>query len=295
MKADQRLLALVAAAAVVIGALAIPATGQAATETPAATEVGVTGTEIHVAVIADVDNPIAPNVLIGARDAMTGFARYINASCPIANKCLAGRKLVVDFYDSHINATDTRNAEIEACAGDVATVGTAATLLSNVDDMRNCKDQAGATTGLPDIPTIALSLAERCSDQTFPIVPPTVVCATAAQHPQTFTGNVARGYYFTKKYRHLHGVYVFSGDTQDRPRRPVRQRSRRPPRPRRRGQGHPLRPRLPVSAAAPQTAYTPAVQAMVADHSNYAQCAAQVPVHRAAAQGSGPAGRRPAR
>ena len=32
---------------------------------PAATEVGVTATEIHIAVMADVDNPLAPNIFVG--------------------------------------------------------------------------------------------------------------------------------------------------------------------------------------------------------------------------------------
>ena len=85
-------------------------------------------------------------------NAVTGFARYINASCAAKNKCLAGRKLVVNFYDSHLNGSETRDAEIEACSNDVAMVGTSAVFLTNIDDMRNCKDQAGATTGLPDIP-----------------------------------------------------------------------------------------------------------------------------------------------
>ena len=85
---------------------------------------------------------------------MQGFARYINASCATKNRCLAGRKLVVDFYDSHLNPNETRNAEIQACTNDFAMVGTSAVLLDNVDDMRNCKDRAGATTGIPDIPFV---------------------------------------------------------------------------------------------------------------------------------------------
>ena len=45
-------------ALVAIGATA--ATAQSRGEKPKATEIGVTATEIHIAVIADVDNPFAP-------------------------------------------------------------------------------------------------------------------------------------------------------------------------------------------------------------------------------------------
>lgn len=118
------LFALTAAIACAFGTSVLPAAGQATKQKPAATEIGVTPTEIHIAVIADVDNPIAPNLAIGPRDAVLGFARYINASCATKNQCLAGRKLVVDFYDSHANPSETRNAEIQACQNDLAMVGT---------------------------------------------------------------------------------------------------------------------------------------------------------------------------
>jgi hypothetical protein len=48
-------------------------------ETPKATEVGVTATEIHIAVIADVDNPFAPGLFKGAVDGVKGAAKYINS------------------------------------------------------------------------------------------------------------------------------------------------------------------------------------------------------------------------
>ncbi len=72
-------------------------------------------------------------------------------------------------------------------------VGTSAVFLTSVDDMRNCKDSTGAVTGLPDIPFVSTALVQQCSDQSFPIAPPQVDCATKDQHPQTFHANVARG------------------------------------------------------------------------------------------------------
>jgi hypothetical protein len=107
-------------------------------------------------VIADVDNAIAPNLFIGARDAVDGFAKYINSSCATKNKCLAGRKLVVDFYDSRLNPDAARAAEIEACANDVAMVATSAVFLTTVDDMRNCKDHAARRQGSPTSQSLLL-------------------------------------------------------------------------------------------------------------------------------------------
>jgi hypothetical protein len=243
------------------------------TDHPSASEIGVTPTEIHIAVLADVDNPIVPNVLIGARDAVQGFARYINSSCAAKDKCLAGRKLVVDFYDSALNPAQTRNGEIEACTEDFAMVGTSALFLSNLDDMRNCKDKAGATTGIPDIPFVAVG--QECSDESFPIVPPALQCATKGRHPETFTDNVARAYSFTKRYGALHGIYVFTSDSATgyadqyssgfgglRDAFGV-------------GKGIGSDADLKVSALAPQSAYTPIVEAMKRSGSNYGQCASQ--------------------
>jgi hypothetical protein len=267
-----RAVALAAAIAVVLAMLAITTASQASTVKPAATEVGVTGSEIHIAVLAEVDNPFTPNVGIGARDAVTGFANYINTSCATKNRCLAGRKLVVDFYDPHLDPTKTRTAEIQACGSDLAMVGTTAVFLTNIDDMRNCKDQAGATTGIPDIPVLAIQLAQQCSNQSFPITPPIVRCATKARHPQTFDANVARGYYFTKKYGNLHGIYVFPSGS-----RALRDDALASGLGGLRdfagvGKGVHSDGDFDVSAVDPQSAYTPVIEAMKANHSNYGQC-----------------------
>ena len=76
---------------------------------PTASEIGVTPTEVRIAVIADVDTPLAPGAYAGARDAVQGFAKYINKQGG-----LAGRKVVVDFYDSKLSGDETRNAIITA-------------------------------------------------------------------------------------------------------------------------------------------------------------------------------------
>jgi ABC-type branched-subunit amino acid transport system substrate-binding protein len=93
-----------------LAAVAIPPAAAQSGAAPKATEVGVTPTQIHIAVIADVDNSFAPGLFKASVDGVQGVAKYINATGG-----LAGRKLVVDFYDSHVNPTQTRQAEIQAC------------------------------------------------------------------------------------------------------------------------------------------------------------------------------------
>ena len=203
-----RSIALCAAIAIGIGTMTVAAGAQSSNEQPHATDVGITPTEIHVAVIADVDTPLAPDLFKTSVDAVKGWARYVNSKA--GGGGLAGRKVVVDFYDSKLNPTQTRNAEITACGTDTAMIGTSAVFLTSVEEMRSCKDATGAVTGIPDIPFLTAALAQQCSDQSFPIVPPQIICSTATQHPQTYQANVARGYYYqAAQGKDLHGIYTF--------------------------------------------------------------------------------------
>jgi len=208
--------ALVATLAVCGGLLAATAVtaGAQSSDTPKATDVGITAKEIHIAVVADVDNTIVPNLFKSDKDAVEGVAKYLNSKA--GGGGLAGRKVVVDFYDSKLNPNATTNAEIQACENDVAMVGTSSVFLTSVDNMRNCKDSTGAATGLPDIPFVTTALVQQCSDQSFPIAPPQVDCATKDQHPQTFRANVSRGRFYNQKFGEgkLHGVYVFGNDSK---------------------------------------------------------------------------------
>jgi len=132
----------------------VPAGAQSSS---AESDVGVTAKTIRVAVIADVDNSIAPGVLQGIVDGVEGWGKYVNA-----NGGIAGRKVQVDFIDSKLNPNDARNAIIKACGEDLALVGTGGLLLQTVDDEVNCKDSAGKATGVPDIAAIATNAAQAC-------------------------------------------------------------------------------------------------------------------------------------
>jgi ABC-type branched-subunit amino acid transport system substrate-binding protein len=203
-----RTVALVAALSLAMGVVAGTASAQSGGGKLQSTDVGITPDTIRIAVIADVDNPLSPGLFKGAPDAVKGFEKYINA-----NGGLAGRKVAVDFIDSHLNPDEARNAIIKACSQDFATVGTAALFLNNVDDATGCVDKTGAATGLPDIPVVTTEVAQQCSPVSFPINAPQLDCSTKDQHPQTFRANKATiQYYKSIGKKNLHGIAVYSND-----------------------------------------------------------------------------------
>jgi len=263
----KRVWGAVVCAVIVAGVAGLSSTAgaQSSNEKPKATDIGITDKEIHIAVVADVDNPIVPNLFVSDKDAVDGVAKYLNSKA--GGGGLAGRKVVVDFYDSKLNPNATTNAEIQACQNDVAMVGTSSVFLTSVDNMRNCKDSTGAATGLPDIPFVTTALVQQCSDQSFPIAPPQVDCATKDQHPQTFYANVSRGRFYNQKFGQgkLHGVYVFGNDSKSaRDSSFVSLGALR-------DIGIKSDQDFDLPGASPQSAYTPVIQSMKDHGSNYGQ------------------------
>lgn len=180
----------------------------AADEKPTASEIGVTATEIRIAVIADVDTPLAPGAYAGARDAVQGFAKYINGEGG-----LAGRKVVVDFIDSKLNGDETRNAIIKACQNDFAIVGTGALFMNNVDDLVSCPDQAGAKTGLPDVPVVTLWEVQQNSPVSFPITAPSKLFSDPSG--ESYQARVGRfRWYLENVSKDLHGVFLVGADLE---------------------------------------------------------------------------------
>jgi hypothetical protein len=232
----------------------------ASAEKPTATEVGVTATEIRIAIVADVDNPIVPGVFQGSVDGVRGAAKYLNSKA--GGGGVAGRKLVVDFTDAKLNANAARNATITACGQDLAMVGTSTTALSSVDDIVNCPDQAGAVTGLPDIPAIN-GAVEGCAPLAYPINPNAAICSTITESPQTYQTNQGAFTYLAKQHKDLHGAYVYSNDSKAAAAtgQVLIHAST--------GAGIPADSTLGLSALAPQSAFTPVIQSMKADASNY--------------------------
>jgi ABC-type branched-subunit amino acid transport system substrate-binding protein len=262
----SRLVALVVAAALAVATSAVAAAAvpsQSSDKPTKASDIGVTPTEIKIAVVADVDTPLSPGLFQGVVDGFNGFAKYINAQGG-----LAGRKVVVDFHDSKLSGSESRNAMITSCQNDFVVVS-AALFLANVDDVENCTDSTGAVTGLPDLATLYTSLAQQCSKTTYAVNPPAIVCSTKDQHPQTYQANVGRANYYKKKFgKDLHGIFIDSADLKSaRDAQFV-------------GQGGiyddqvgiKLDGEYPLGGSVPQSAYTPVVQAIKQKGSNLAQC-----------------------
>jgi ABC-type branched-subunit amino acid transport system substrate-binding protein len=224
-----------------------------------ASEVGVTPTTIRIAVVADVDNPFAPGLFQSAVDSVRGAAKFINA-----NGGIAGRQVQVDFIDSHLNPNDTRNAIITACQQDFALVGTEALFLSNMDDAINCKDIKGQATGLPDLSAITTGIPETCAPVTYAPVGPQLLCDTKTQHPQTYQGNQGDTTYYKKKFGNkIHGAFVLPNDTQDANRGDAVQQAIAAQ------NGIKIDESTTASGRDPQSVYTPVVQKMKQDSSNW--------------------------
>ncbi len=185
----------------------VPARAGVAEPRPAATEIGVSASEIRIAVIADVDNPAEPGLHQANVDAIRGLAADVNQ-----HGGLAGRHLVVDFYDSHLSAGDTQNAIIQACQKDFAMVGTGASFVNDTAPLVSCPDKQGRPTGLPDLSTFALDPGYACSPVSFQIASSPLDCSTAGQSPQRYRVQVGPARYFLRQTPGLHGQYVLSGD-----------------------------------------------------------------------------------
>lgn len=244
------------------GLVAGPAGAQSAREAPKATEVGVSSSTIRIGVIADVDNAFAPGLFKGAVDGVKAAAKYLNSKA--GGGGVAGRKLVVDFYDSKLEPNESRNATITACQNDLAMVGTSAVVLNTVDDIVNCPNQAGDPVGIPDVSSLTATIAQSCSPVSFPIVGVSFVCSTMDDNPQTYYGNQGEAQYLLSKHNDLHGPMVQGstggkGSPNNLAATMVRAGIEAVP-------GDPVG----VSPIAPQSVYTPIIHDMKQDGSNFA-------------------------
>jgi ABC-type branched-subunit amino acid transport system substrate-binding protein len=201
-------LALVVVVSLAVASVASTTSAGAATT---ASEIGVSAKTIDVAIIADVDNSLAPNAFKPIVDGVQAGVKFVNA-----NGGVAGRTLKADFIDSHLNPNDTRNAIIKACGQDLAMVGTATALFTGLDDLTGCKDQAGQATGLPDIGSIVLGTPQACAPTSFPVIPSMIDCSTVGKNPQTYRTNQGVFKYLSKQHNgDLKGPFIKSSDSPD--------------------------------------------------------------------------------
>jgi ABC-type branched-subunit amino acid transport system substrate-binding protein len=174
---------------------------------PSATETGISPTTIHIAVLADVQNPILPGLFKGSKDAIQAFGEYVNEHGGIA-----GRKLVVDFVDTGLDPEKVKTGMQQACAKDFAMVGTTMALFQTVAPMVNCKDKAGAVTGVPDFAALAADPSQQGSPVTYSALPPER--DYGVQGHQEFHTRTAQYTYFHDKLGVTHGFYLNSSDSQ---------------------------------------------------------------------------------
>jgi hypothetical protein len=258
----SRGIVLVSVAVLVAAAAGVGAPAGASTR-PApgprrATDVGITATTIRIAVLADVDTPAAPGLFEGSVSAVEGWAKYMNS---IGG--LAGRKVIVDFIDTHLSADDAREAIITACSRDFALVGTSALFVDNISDLVGCKDATGKAVGLPDFPVVQTDPVHQCSPVSYSVEGETLDCATRNDHPQTYRATVGPTRYFLSTFKDLHGIYIYPSDLQasknaEVPLFKIQQRL-----------GIKSDQDFDISGAAPQSAFTPVVQAAKQHQSSY--------------------------
>ena len=243
----------------------VPAAAQSSSEKPQAVEVGVTPTEIHIAVIADVDNAAAPGLFKGAVDGVKAGAAFLNSKA--GGSGLAGRKVVVDFYDSKLNPNEARNGTIQGCGNDLALVGTSALFLTQVDDITNCADKAGKPVGIPDLSAVTTGVPESCGPMAFPAYGTAIKCDTVNANPQSYFANQGPAKWELSQHKGgLHGDTIVGNDTKDAARGGTivglgAQHAGIKP-----DQGNPV---ISVSGRDPQSVFTPIVQKIKEDKSNW--------------------------
>lgn len=236
--------------------------GSGSNQSRTASDIGITPTEIRIGVVADTGSQLAPGLFQGSVDGVQAWAKYVND-----NGGIAGRRVVVDTYDSGLDPNKSRNAIIEACEKDFAVVGTSALFLFNTDDLVGCKDAKGAATGLPDFPVVTTEVAHQCSPVSHGINPPILDCATKDQKPQTYRGGLGATNWYLKKFgkNALHGLFLYPSDLKSA------KNSQVPAFTAQQQAGIKQDATFDVSGRAPQTEYTPFVQTLKDNSSTYAR------------------------
>jgi hypothetical protein len=193
------------------GASANAGTTAAAGGVASANDIGITPTQIKIAVISDVNTPYEPGLFQKNVNMVKSWADQLNAKGG-----LAGRQIVVDFCDGKSDANATGNCIIQACTSDFAMVGTAAlnVTAADVSDFQDCKNASGQTVGMPNIPGIDISTSALCSSVEFP---PTsndpTLCSTQNSSTKVYTLNRGDAVYYAKQFPGIHGIFLISSSS----------------------------------------------------------------------------------
>ena len=227
------------------------------TDAPKATEVGVTADSITVEVMADVGSSLAPGLFQGNLDGVNGFAEYINAHGGIA--C---RKLVVKTWDTKLDSNESKNGQIDACQNALAMVGSNALFSPDNSTLVSCKDLAGQATGLPDLAALAADSNQACNPTTFLIQAATENCANPTGVRDIPAAQGATNF-LLKQDPNIHGAFLVPGDLPTTVQTSMIQVLAQ------KNAGLKLDQVVKVTGSAEQSAYTPIIQQLRADQSNY--------------------------
>ena len=208
--------------AIVIGALLVglaavtvaPASAQSSDEKPKATEVGVTASEISIAVVADVDNPFAPGLFKGAVDGVKAGAAYLNSKA--GGGGLAGRKVVVDFYDSKLNGERVAQRDHRGLRERLRAGGHVGAVPHPGRRHRQLQGPGRSGDGHPR----PVRGHDRCARVVLGDGVPGLRHAARLRHrhanPQTFYANQGPPKWELSKHKGgLHGVTIVGNDTKD--------------------------------------------------------------------------------
>jgi Periplasmic binding protein len=177
-------------------------------KTLTASEVGISPTQITVTVVADTGNPLKPGLFQGSVDGVKAWAASVNAKGG-----LACRKVNVLTHDSFLTADEAKNGVTTACTTSVALVGTTALSLNDMRPAEGCKDKAGATTGIPDLPVLQTEPAEQCSPISFAVIPNGGSCPYTGKGLRSYQSVTPAVEWFKKNVTpDLHGVFVVPSD-----------------------------------------------------------------------------------
>jgi ABC-type branched-subunit amino acid transport system substrate-binding protein len=171
-------------------------------------DVGITSTEIRVAVIADVNTKVNPGLFQKSLNVVKAWASIVNASGG-----LAGRQVVVDAIDAQEDPNISLNDIIQACSSDFALVGTEALALSSMSAVDSCKNAQGEAIGIPNLAGIAFGALQGCDPDTFAVLGSDAqYCATLKQGTPSHTEQVGDYRWLLSQYPGLHGMWIYNTD-----------------------------------------------------------------------------------
>jgi hypothetical protein len=173
-----------------------------------ANDIGITPTQIHIGVVADVQTAVVPGLFQKNINLIKDWAAILNA-----HGGLAGRQVVVDTCDSKLDPNAARNCVIQACSQDFALVGTAALGLADMADVDACKNAQGQAMGIPNVAGIVFGLQQECDPLTYSLTQDGTYCQTLNDHPQTYTVFTGDAQWLNKHFGGLHGIFLYDTDT----------------------------------------------------------------------------------